>query len=81
MLFRSHNDENNDGKCDACGYSSASAETEPAVTESKPAETTAPDKTDDENNGGMPWWAILLIVVAVAGVSVGVTVIVLKKKK
>ncbi|MBR6645260.1 MAG: hypothetical protein IKL21_05805 [Clostridia bacterium] len=76
-----HNDENNDGKCDVCGYSSASAETEPAVTESKPAETTAPDKTDDENNGGMPWWAILLIVVAVAGVSVGVTVIVLKKKK
>ena len=84
-----HNDENNDGKCDACGYSSASAETEPAVTESEPdettapdnTETTAPDKTDDENNGGMPWWAILLIVIAVAGVSVGVTVIVLKKKK
>ena len=64
-----HNDENNDGKCDACGYSSASAETTPS------------DKTDDENNGGMPWWGILLIVIAVAGISVGVTVIVLKKKK
>ena len=77
-----HNDENNDGKCDACGYSSASAETEPALTTpSDNTETTAPDKTDDENNGGMPWWAILLIVVAVAVVSVGVTVIVLKKKK
>ena len=77
-----HNDENNDGKCDACGYSSASAETEPVLTTpSDNTETTAPDKTDDENNGGMPWWAILLIVVAVAGISVGVTVIVLKKKK
>ncbi len=51
------------------------------MTESKPAETTAPDDTDGENKGGMPWWAILLIVVAVAGISVGVTVIVLKKKK
>lgn len=77
-----HNDENGDGKCDACGYSSASAETEPVVTTpSDNTETTAPDKTDDENKGGMPWWAILLIVVAVAGISVGVTVIVLKKKK
>lgn len=77
-----HNDENDDGKCDACGYSSAPAETEPAVTTpSDNTETTAPDKTDDENKGGMPWWAILLIVVAVAGISVGVTVIVLKKKK
>ena len=64
-----HNDENDDGKCDTCGYSSVSAETTPS------------DKTDDENNGGMPWWGILLIVIAVAGISVGVTVIVLKKKK
>lgn len=77
-----HNDENDDGKCDACGYSSASAETEPvAPTPSDNTETPAPDKTGDENNGGMPWWGIVLIALVSVGVGVGLTVIIIKKKK
>ncbi len=62
-----------------------SVEQTEAVTEENDDNDTA-DVTDgngenDTKTGGMPWWGVLLIAVATGAVCVGITVIVIKKKK
>ena len=50
-------------------------------TESTDPTTDTTDKNDGQNDKGMPWWGILLIALVAAGAGVGITVVVLKKKK
>lgn len=74
----------------------ASEPTEPDVAEpTKPSESEKPSYNTDtpatgttpssdqesQNNEAMPWWGVLLIALGAAGAGVGVTIMILKKKK
>lgn len=51
------------------------------VESTVPMTTDAPDKNADQNDKGLPWWGVLLIALVAAGAGVGITIVVLKKKK
>lgn len=65
-----------EGKCTVCEYGSAKpVESTPAATEPQP------QKPQEAEKGGLPWWGILLIALGSIGAGVGVALLITKQKK